>query len=254
MYRLAFNAAASVNEQRLARQVLALEIANVNTTGFKRSYEVVLQAYKADGQGFDSRHQPQIVSKDQIQLKPGPLIATGRDLDILLNDSTVLGVNAPNGETAFTRRGDLRVNASGVLENGAGHVIRGDGGPINVPPGFKVNIAEDGGVYAYDPQQPGIPQPVLIDRLQLRDASQTPLARREDGLFRVDGQPSGADFATGPLPTSVTVKALEGSNVNPMEAMVKLIEQSRSFEHQIRTIKEGKSNDESGASMMRLPG
>ncbi|MFZ9574876.1 MAG: flagellar basal body rod C-terminal domain-containing protein, partial [Limnohabitans sp.] len=153
-----------------------------------------------------------------------------------------------------TRRGDLRVNASGVLENGAGHVIRGDGGPINVPPGFKVNIAEDGGVYAYDPQQPGIPQPVLIDRLQLRDASQTPLARREDGLFRVDGQPSGADFATGPLPTSVTVKALEGSNVNPMEAMVKLIEQSRSFEHQIRTIKEGKSNDESGASMMRLPG
>ena len=104
MDRLAFNAAASVNEQRLARQVLAHEIANVNTTGFKRSYEVVLQAYKADGQGFDSRHQPQIVSKDQIQLKPGPLIATGRDLDILLNDSTVLGVNAPNGETAFTRR------------------------------------------------------------------------------------------------------------------------------------------------------
>jgi flagellar basal-body rod protein FlgF len=94
----------------------------------------------------------------------------------------------------------------------------------------------------------------LIDRLQLRDASQTPLARREDGLFRVDGQPSGADFATGPVPTSVTVKALEGSNVNPMEAMVKLIEQSRSFEHQIRSIKESKSNDESGAAMMRLPG
>jgi len=134
-------------------------------------------------------------------------------------------------------------------------ILQGDvPSPINVPPGFKVTIAEDGGVYAHDPQQPGIPQPVLIDRLQLRDASQTPLARREDGLFRVDGQPSGADFATGPLPTSVTVKALEGSNVNPMEAMVKLIEQSRSFEHQIRTIKEGKSNDESGASMMRLPG
>ena len=103
MDRLAFNAASSVNEQRLARQVLAHEIANVNTTGFKRSYEVVLQAYKADGLGFDSRHQPQVVSKDQIQLKPGPLIATGRDLDILLNDSTVLGMNAPNGEMAFTR-------------------------------------------------------------------------------------------------------------------------------------------------------
>jgi flagellar basal-body rod protein FlgF len=94
---------------------------------------------------------------------------------------------------------------------------------------------------------------VLITRLLLRDASQTPLSRREDGLFKVDGQPTGADFASGPLPTSVTTKALEGSNVNPMEAMVKLIEQSRSFEHQVRMVKESKSNDESGASMLRLP-
>ena len=245
MDRLAFNAAATINEMRMARQQLSHEMANMNTNGFKKSYEVALIAHKASGQGFDSRFQPLAVPTDLIQLRPGPLIATGRDLDVLLNGNTVMGVTAENGEIAFTRRGDLRVNASGVLENGAGHVIRGDGGPINVPPGFKVNIAEDGGVYAYDPQQPGIPQPVLIDRLQLRDASQTPLSRREDGLFKVDGQPAGTDFATGPLPTSVTTKALEGSNVNPMEAMVKLIEQSRSFEHQVRMIKESKSCDAS---------
>jgi len=254
MDRLAFNASAAINEQRLARQVLAHEMANINTAGFKRSYEVSLRAFKAEGQGFDSRHQPQVISKDQIQLKAGPLIATGRDLDILMNDATVLGVTAPNGELAFTRRGDLRLNANGVLETGAGHVVRGEDGPINVPPGFKINISSDGGVYAVDPAQPGVPQPVLITRLFLRDASQQPLARREDGLFRPDGLAAGADFATGGLPTSVTTKALEGSNVNPMEAMVKLIEQSRSFEHQVRMIKESKSNDESGASMMKLPG
>jgi flagellar basal-body rod protein FlgF len=253
MDRLAFNAAATINEQRLARQVLAHEMANINTTGFKRSYEVSLKAFKADGQGFDSRHQPQAVNKDLIQLRPGPLIATGRELDILMNDQTVLGVNAPNGELAYTRRGDLRVNANGVLETGVGHVVRGEDGPVTVPSGFRVTISGDGGVYAIDPAQPGVQQPVLITRLQLRDASQTPLSRREDGLFKVDGQPAGTDFATGPLPTSVTTKALEGSNVNPMEAMVKMIEQSRSFEHQVRLIKESKSNDESGASMLRLP-
>ncbi len=253
MDRLAFNASAAINEQRLARQVLAHEMANINTTGFKRSYEVSLKAYKADGDGFDSRHQPQAVNKDLIQLRPGPLMATGRELDILMNDSTVMGVNAPNGQLAFTRRGDLRVNANGVLETGVGHVVRGEDGPVTVPPGFKVSISEDGGVYAVDPAQPGVQQPVLITRLLLRDASQTPLSRREDGLFKVDGQPTGADFASGPLPTSVTTRALEGSNVNPMEAMVKLIEQSRSFEHQVRMVKESKSNDESGASMLRLP-
>ncbi len=253
MDRLAFNAAATINEQRLARQVLAHEMANINTTGFKRSYEVSLKAFKADGQGFDSRHQPQAVNKDLIQLRPGPLIATGRELDILMNDQTVLGVNAPNGELAFTRRGDLRVNANGVLETGVGHVVRGDDGPVTVPSGFRVSISGDGGVYAVDPAQPGVQQPVLITRLQLRDASQTSLSRREDGLFKVDGQPAGTDFATGPLPTSVTTKALEGSNVNPREARGKMIEQSRSFEHQVRLIKESKSNDESGASMLRLP-
>lgn len=253
MDRLAFNAAATINEQRLARQVLSHEMANINTTGFKRSYEVSLKAFKADGQGFDSRHQPQAVNKDLIQLRPGPLIATGRELDILMNDQTVLGVNAPNGELAFTRRGDLRVNANGVLETGVGHVVRGEDGPVTVPSGFKVSISGDGGVYAIDPAQPGVQQPVLITRLLLRDASQTPLSRREDGLYKVDGQPAGTDIAAGPLPTSVTTNALEGSNVNPMEAMVKLIEQSRSFEHQVRLIKESKSNDESGASMLKLP-
>ena len=242
MDRLAFNAAATINEQRLARQVLSHEMANINTTGFKRSYEVSLKAFKADGQGFDSRHQPQAVNKDLIQLRPGPLIATGRELDILMNDQTVLGVNAPNGELA-----------NGVLETGVGHVVRGEDGPVTVPPGFKVSISGDGGVYAIDPAQPGVQQPVQITRLLLRDASQTPLSRREDGLFKVDGQPAGTDIAAGPLPTSVTTKALEGSNVNPMEAMVKLIEQSRSFEHQVRLIKESKSNDESGASMLKLP-
>jgi flagellar basal-body rod protein FlgF len=49
----------------------------------------------------------------------------------------------------------------------------------------------------------------------------------------------------------LTPQALEGSSVNPMASMVKLIEQSRSFEHQVRMIKESKANDESGASMMK---
>ena len=86
----------------------------------------------------------------------------------------------------------------------------------------------------------------------LRDASQTSLERREDGLFSVTGKPPGTDIPASPNLLSLTPKALEGSNVNPQEAMVKLIEQSRMFEQQVRIIKSSTDNDQAGASMMKL--
>jgi flagellar basal-body rod protein FlgF len=255
MERLAFNSSAAITEMRLARQVLANEMANMTTTGFKRSFEVSMKAFKADGGGFDSSFQPQAAHMDFIQLKPGPLIATGRDLDIHLNDHTVLGVQAPNGETAFTRRGDLQVSVDGVLQTGNGHPVMGEGNtPITVSPDLKVSIADDGGVYVSNPSQPGIQTQELVGNLMLRDASETPLTRREDGLFKAHDKPSGSDFASGPMKVSVISRALEGSNVNPQEAMVKLIEQARMFEQQVRMVKSSHDNDQAGASMMKLNG
>jgi flagellar basal-body rod protein FlgF len=253
MERLAFNSSAAITEMRLARQVLANEMANLTTTGFKRSYEVSMKAFKAGGEGFDSSFQPQAAHLDFIQLKPGPLIATGRDLDIHMNDYTVLGVQAPNGERAFTRRGDLHVSIDGVLQTGNGHPVLGDGNtPITVPPNLSVTISNDGGVYVTDPAQPGVQAPQLVGNLMLRDASQTPLTRRNDGLFKVHDKPSGSDIANGEVRVSVVSQALEGSNVNPQEAMVKLIEQSRMFEQQVRVVKASQENDQAGASMMKL--
>jgi flagellar basal-body rod protein FlgF len=194
------------------------------------------------------------VYTNRVQLTPGPLIATGRDLDIAMNHGTVLGVTAPNGELAFTRRGDLKVNTSGSLETGDGFLVRGqNGGPITVPQGSKLTISNDGNIYASDPSQPPTVAPVVVGTLMLRDVGKEFLERRKDGLFQVEGQPPGSDFATGPEAVSITSQALEGSNVNPIDAMVKMIEQSRSFEHQVQMIKEGKSNDESGATMIKLP-
>jgi len=253
MERLAFNSSAAITEMRLARQVLANEMSNMTTTGFKRSYEVSMKAFKAGGEGFDTSYQPQAAHMDFIQLKPGPLIATGRDLDIHMNDSTVLGVQAPNGETAFTRRGDLQVSTTGVLQTGNGHPVLGNNNtPITIPPNLSVTISDDGGIYVTNPAQAGVQPPQLLGNLMLRDASQTPLTRREDGLFKVHDKPSGSDFASGPGRVSVMSQALEGSNVSPQEALVKLIEQSRMFEQQVRIIKSSTDNDQAGASMMKL--
>jgi flagellar basal-body rod protein FlgF len=252
MDRLAFNAAAAINEQRLSRQMTTNELANVTTTGFKRSYEVAMRAIKIEGPGLTSRVQPQSLKADVIKLQGGAIMATGNPMDVAMNDSTVLGVSASNGELAFTRRGDLRVNTAGVLENSARHVVRGQGGgAITIPPGLEISINADGSVYAIDRAQAGVVQPVLIDRMLMRDATNTPLERRVDGLFGPVGN-LGADIVDGPVVPSLTSRALEGSNVNAMEVMVKLMDQSRSFEHQVRNIKESKTIDESGATMMKL--
>ncbi|PUE16522.1 flagellar basal body rod C-terminal domain-containing protein [Limnohabitans sp. MMS-10A-178] len=255
MDRLAFNAAAAINEMRTARQMTTNELANVATPGFKRSFESAMLTMKVQGAGFESRLQPQAFASDNINMKPGVIVKTGRDLDVAMDEQTVMGVTATNGELAFTRRGDLKLNGSGVLEMGTGALVRGQaGGPITIPPGFFVKISKDGSIYATNPAQVGVAAPVLIDRILLRDASQVGLERREDGLYKVVGKPRGEDIpVTGKLAT-LTPETLEGSNVNAMEVMVKLMDQSRSFEMQVNVIKQNKDVDESGGTMMRASG
>jgi flagellar basal-body rod protein FlgF len=187
-------------------------------------------------------------------MRPGVILKTGRDLDVAMDAQTVMGVTAPNGELAFTRRGDLRLNAQGVLETGSNNVVLSDqGNPITIPPGLDLSITKDGDIFARDPQQPPETPAVLIARMMTRDASQITLQRREDTLYtpHIQFRTPNGDFASGPLQPQIVPGALEASNVNPVTAMVKLIDFSRSFETQIRTIKEAKSLDEAGASMLR---
>jgi flagellar basal-body rod protein FlgF len=251
MDRLVFTSNATIKEQATARQVLVNDLANVSTVGFKSSYDVALQSVKVEGAGFDTRYQAQTIARDLIRMDPGPVMATGRPMDVAMAGSTVLTVQAPNGDLAFTRRGDMKVNIQGQLENGSGHLLLGEGGPITIPPGLLVSVNPDGTIYARDPAQVGPAADVLIDRLRLRDTSGVSLARRADGLFKVSEKPDGTDIAlTEQLPQVIT-QALEGSNVSAIEAMTRLIDHSRSFETQIRIIKEMKGLDESGASMMK---
>jgi flagellar basal-body rod protein FlgF len=146
---------------------------------------------------------------------PGAVITTGNAMDVVMNDKTVLGVQAQNGEIGFTRRGDLRVSPTGVIENAAGHLILGEQGPINVPQGQLVTISPDGTVYGQIPNQPD-EQPEALGQLLLRDASETPLTRRPDGLFEpLDENLRGADFITGPYTGLSAQRAVRGQQCQP---------------------------------------
>jgi len=251
MDRLIFTSNSAIKEQAVARQVMVNELANIATTGFKTSYDVALMSIKANGAGYDTRFQTMALSKDFIRMTPGAVMATGRPMDVALSGQTVMTVQAPNGELAYTRRGDLRVNIQGQLENGAGHLVMGQGGPVTVPANLKLTINPDGSIFGRDPGQPGNAPGVLIDQLRIKDASEVKFERREDGLFKVYGLPVGSEFPNGPSAPQLIPNALENSNVSGIEALTRLMDFSRTFEMQIKIIKETKSLDESGSTMMK---
>ena len=253
MDRLAFTSLGAMNSQATIRAQISNNLANVATTGFKESYSLASQAVKLEGPGNETRYTSAHGLSDVIKLQPGASITTGNAMDISMNDKTVLGVQAENGEIGFTRRGDLRVSPTGVIENAAGHLVLGEQGPINVPQCYLVKITADGTVYGRQPNNP-LADDEALGQLLLRDASQTPLTRRPDGLFEpLNAEERGADFLTGPLPVSVRSGQLEGSNANPVQAMVQMMDFSRSFEAHTKMLAEIKSVDETGSTMMRLP-
>lgn len=251
MDRLIFNASAAMRERSVDWRLMTHDLANVSTVGFKRSFDLATQAMKAVGTGFESRMQPEGRYTDRVQMEAGSMMATGRELDVAMQQQTVLAVQAPNGEVAFTRRGDFRVNVNGALETGQGHLVLGNEGPITVPPGFSVRINPDGTVVAANPAQPGPAPEQVVGQLRLRDAGNVNLSRREDGLLAVSDQPPGTDITNGTAVPGVVTGMLEGSNVSAVAALTRLIDHARSFELQVKVIKEAKDIDQSGAAMLK---
>jgi flagellar basal-body rod protein FlgF len=253
MDRLVYTSLGAATSQEFNRIQLTSDLANVSTTGYKRSSSNTPVTGELRGPGFRTRFQPMIPSDvEVVDLSPGSLVTTGNPLDLAMQDATVLAVQAADGNLSFTRRGDLRVNPAGLLETGNGFLVRGTGGPISAPAGFQLRVTDDGGVYATDPNVEA-PVPELIGQLLLRDASATPLVRRIDGLYEpaVQQQANG-DFTTGPSPVRVSSGALEGSNINPIEVMVTLLDLYRSFETQMKIIKNTEEIDRDGSRLMSL--
>ncbi len=254
MDRLVYTAHTAMTEHRVDRQVLTHELANVSTIGFKKAYEVANRSVRVEGDGFDTRFLPRAHSSPQIDLTPGVQMLTGRPLDVAFNGQTVLSVQSEDGELAWTRRGDLAPDVEGFLRTGEGFLVLDEAGePIQLPmDGSKASIDEDGTVSFMDPNNLAAGSQE-ISRLGIKDASETAMGRRADGLFMpLENTEDGFDFENGPLPAFLTAGSLEGSNVSPVHTLVKFIDHMRSFEMQTKIISETKDNDSSGAAMMRL--
>ncbi len=230
-----------------AQQTNANNLANVSTVGFKATLDH-FQAKPVYGPG----HADRVYTSDQIsgaKFDQGAVITTGRELDIAINDEGWFAVQADDGSVAYSRRGDFHTDANGLLLNGANQIVLGEGGPITLPQFETLIVGRDGTMSVRAAGQAANTL-VAVDRLRLVKPDNEQLVRGEDGLFRMrDGNEAPADASV-----SVTSGALEASNVNAVDAMVRMMEYARHYETQIKMMNIASENDQASSRLMRMNG
>ena len=246
MDKLIYTAASGLKSHMAAQAAIANNMANASTIGF-RAEKVNFNSLLLKGPGFDSR-QPASENVTDFDRSAGAVTTTGRNLDVAIPGDQWMAVQANDGTEGYTRRGDLNISATGVLETGDGFPVMGSGGPITVPPATSVSIAQDGTI-SIIPVGGDAKNPQVIDRIKFASAQGSQTVKGLDNLIHVQGG--------GILPTDENAKcisgALEQSNVNMTQSLVDMIENQRSYEVQANLMKSAKDMDESAASVMRMP-
>ncbi len=179
MDRILYTAMSGARQSMDQQAVVNNNLANVATPGFRAELSA-MRAVPVQGDGLATRTSV-MASTPGSDFTPGPLSTTGRELDVAIDGEGMLAVQTADGE-AYTRRGDLQVDANGVV-NVMGRPVMGDGGPIIVPLGAEVSIGADGTMSAVVPGgAPNTRGPV--GQLKLVNPERGSLVRGEDGLFR----------------------------------------------------------------------
>ncbi|WP_375393522.1 flagellar basal body rod protein FlgF [uncultured Sphingomonas sp.] len=249
MDKLVYTAATGLKARMAAQAAIANNMANVSTTGFRADRVVFDQIQLKGGGTTIEARSPTSEEVTDADRSPGAIQSTGRPLDVAMNgNDTWMAVQAADGSEAYTRRGDLEVAASGVLQTGDGFPVMGSSGPITLPPYQSLTIAPDGSI-SIIPVGGDAKNPQVVDKIKLASTKGSETVKGLDNLLRVRGG--------GVLPDDRDAKvqggAVEGSNVNMTQALVDMIENQRAYEVEANMMKNAKDMDEGGASLMRLP-
>ena len=142
----------------------------------------------------------------------------------------------------------MRIDQDNFLVNGAGQYVLGEAGRIALQPYSEIEIGGDGTISI---QRLGALPNALqrVDRLQLvrLDEGQV-MTKGEDGLLRLEG----GETAIPDAKLRVVSGALEASNVNPIEALVHMIDLARKFETQVKLMQSSEENQQSLDQILRF--
>ena len=215
----------------LAREldVIANNLANINTTGFKSDGAVFEEYISPTARAENFIGPDQLVSfvRDRatwVDLSQGPLEHTGNALDVAIDGKGFITVQTPNGER-YTRNGALQVNNNGELVTSEGFQVLGESGPITFQPKDRdIKISRDGTISVRE----GNVAATEAQRGQLRLVSfdqPTRLQKDGTGLFRAPPEMTPQSDKTSRLVQG----SVEKSNVRSVMEMTRMIEVTRSY-------------------------
>jgi len=245
MDEMIYVAMTGAKQTEYAQAINTNNLANISTTGFRADLHS-FSSVPVNGPGVDARVNA-VVESYGTDFSQGPIANTGRNLDVAIFGEGFLAVQAPDGSEAYTRAGDLRLGAGGLLETGSGHLVMGNGGPVAIPPTGSLTIGNDGTI-SIQPDGQGPETLSTVDRLKLVRPDVTELTKGSDGLLYLPDQ--GIADADGSV--RLQSGALEQSNVNTAKTLVNMIELARQYEMQVNVIKTSEENAEAAAQMMRM--
>ncbi len=238
-------ASLAARQTQEAQALLATNLANADTTAFKADLYEAQSAYLDGGPFYHGAATA--TGGSSVDLDAGSVVYTGRDLDIAVAGEGWLQVLNPQGEPVLSRRGDLRVDPTGRLIDGAGNQMMGEAGPIALPPFSSMTIGADGTISIVPLGEPPTSSTAL-DRLMLVNPPRDTLAKGLDGAIRGNDPDTLAPAAE----VQLAVGALETSNVNPASVMVEMIQLSRAFESQVKAMKTADELNTSSGRLMSM--
>ena len=247
MIRALYTAASGMNAQQMNIDNVAHNLANVNTTGFKKGRmefeDLVYQQIKAPGSptstegtspvGLDAGLGSRVVATAR-NFSNGNLRATNSQHDMAIEGQGFFQVSLPSGETGYTRAGNFHVNGEGQLVTNEGYAIEP---AITIPlNATSVTVSKDGIVSAATPGQP--PQQVGTIELAMfqNPAGLEPRGGNIFALSNASGDPATGVPGTDGLGT-LAQNFLEDSNVSVVEEMVNMILGQRAYEASSKVIR-----------------
>ncbi|MCE3044002.1 MULTISPECIES: flagellar basal-body rod protein FlgF [Legionella] len=227
------------------QSLIGNNLANSNTPGFKADMAQASSMYF----NKENLNGGALVVADvnASDFTPGPLLTTGRDLDVAVQGEGWFAVQDSSGKEAYTRAGSFQINENGMLITSNGRPVLGDGGPISIPPAQKIEIGSDGTI-SIVPLDGKPDELAVLDRLKLVRVKNNELIKGGDGLMRLQKggvAPADADIM-------ITPGALEGSNINAVNEMVHMIEVGREFDAEMQIIQTVNENSQKLAQILQL--
>lgn len=246
MDKALYIAMTSAKNNMLGQAVRSNNLANVNTTGFRGDFEQARSMGVYYGEGLPTRAYA-LTENPQTDFSEGSLVQTGRDLDIAVEGKGFIAVQAPDGTEAYTRAGNLSIDSAGVLRTGNGLPVMGNSGPMAIPEFQKLEIGQDGivSVVIKGESPDALSQ---VDQIKLVNPDEALIRKGKDGLLYVDGdvQPD--------VNVSLLSGFLEGSNVNPVNELTKILTLARQYEMSVKMMKTAEENSEASARLLQTNG